>query len=169
MTDAAVHIPTLRTERLTLRAPRAGDAAAYAAFYASPRAAIVGGPLDATAAWKVLTNDAGHWMLRGFGWWTIEADDEGGPVGSAGFHRPEGRPEVELGWSLFSGTGRGYATEAARAALDWAAGRFDPLVSHIDRANVASQRVAARLGARDTGAAPAHDAGCTIWRYGAAA
>ena len=154
---------TLRTARLTLRAPLAEDAAAYAAFYASERSHIIGGPLDETAAWKVLTNDVGHWVLRGFGWWTI--DDGQRCVGSCGFHLPAGRPDVELGWSLFSGTGQGYATEAARAALDWAKGRFAPLVSHIDRSNTASQNVARRLGAQDTGTPPAHDPACTIWTY----
>lgn len=167
MTRLQVDIPTLSTDRLTLREPRAEDAAAYAQFYASERAYIIGGPLDETAAWKVLTNDAGHWMLRGFGWWTI--DDGTGCIGSCGFHLPAGRPNVELGWSLFSKTGMSYATEAARAALAWAAGRFAPLVSHIDRSNTASQKVAQRLGARDSGTPAAHDPDCTIWTYGAAA
>ncbi|KIT14730.1 GNAT family N-acetyltransferase [Jannaschia aquimarina] len=166
MTATGLHIPTFTTERLTLRAPRVEDAPAYAAFYASDRSRIIGGPLDQTAAWKILTNDVGHWHLRGFGWWSL--DDGTGCVGSCGFHLPAGRPSVELGWSLFSGTGKGYATEAARAALDWADGRWPDLVSHIDRSNVASQKVAARLGARDSGRPPAHDADCTIWTYEAA-
>ncbi|MEM9796776.1 MAG: GNAT family N-acetyltransferase [Pseudomonadota bacterium] len=161
-------IPTLTTDRLTLRAPETRDHGAYAAFYASDRSAIIGGPLDQTAAWKILTNDVGHWHLRGFGWWSL--DDGTGCVGSCGFHLPAGRPAVELGWSLFSGTGKGYATEAARAALDWArtaeqARDWDRIVSHIDRSNLASQKVAARLGAHDTGKAPAHDPACTIWEH----
>ena len=165
-------VPTLTTERLTLRAPRAADVDAYAAFYASDRSRIVGGPKDRTAAWKVLTNDAGHWMLRGFGWWAL--DDGTGCVGSVGFHRPAGRDAVELGWSLFSGTGKGYATEAGRAALDWAgrtghAADWGAIVSHIDRDNAPSQRVAVRLGATDTGRPSAHDAACTVWHHGGSA
>ncbi|GIT91200.1 N-acetyltransferase [Jannaschia pagri] len=156
-------IPTLTTERLTLRAPETRDHAAYAAFYASPRSEIIGGPLDETAAWKILTNDVGHWHLRGFGWWSL--DDGTGCVGSCGFHLPEGRPDVELGWSLFSGMGRGYATEAAQAALAWAGTRWPRIVSHIDRDNRASARVALRLGATDTGVPPAHDPLCTIWLH----
>ncbi|MEM6390585.1 MAG: GNAT family N-acetyltransferase [Pseudomonadota bacterium] len=170
MTADATHsigVPILRTERLTLRAPQVEDAPAYAAFYASERSHIIGGPLGETAAWKVLTNDVGHWTLRGYGWWSI--DDGSGCVGSCGFHLPAGRPAVEIGWSLFSATGKGYATKAAKAALAWADGRFAPLVSHIDRANAASQAVAKRLGAHDTGTASAHDPDCNIWAYGAAA
>ena len=113
-------IPVLTTERLTLRAPEARDHAAYAAFYASDRSAIVGGPLDGIAAWKALARDRGHWPLRGFGIWALDAGT--GCIGTAGFQHDEGIPDVELGWSLFSATGRGYATEAARAALDWAVG-----------------------------------------------
>ncbi|WP_179378326.1 GNAT family N-acetyltransferase [Jannaschia marina] len=166
MTDKLAHIPTLTTERLILRAPCAEDHAAYAAFYASERSHIIGGPLDATAAWQVLANDRGHWPLRGFGWWTI--DDGTGCVGSCGFHLPGGRNDVELGWSLFSATGKGYATEAARAALDWAvaeghAGHWQRIVSYIDRRNTGSIGVARRLGAVDSGEAAAHDPDCTIW------
>ncbi|PWJ16189.1 GNAT family N-acetyltransferase [Jannaschia seohaensis] len=161
-------IPTLTSKRLTLRAPEARDHAAYAAFYASERSHIIGGPRDETAAWKVLANDVGHWHLRGFGWWAL--DDGTGCIGTCGFHLPAGRPEVELGWSLFSATGQGYATEAGRAALAWARETRQPwprIVSHIDRGNTASQRVAARLGARDTEASPAHDPDCTIWEHAA--
>ncbi|MFO6464725.1 GNAT family N-acetyltransferase [Jannaschia sp. KMU-145] len=165
-------IPTLSTERLTLRAPELGDHPACAAFYTTERSHIVGGPLDEVGAWKILTNDVGHWHLRGYGWWAVDASKDGGDacVGSCGFHLPAGRPDVELGWSLYSGTGRGYATEAARAALDWArrtghAARWGRIVSHIDRGNTASQRVATRLGAIDTGEPAAHDTACTIWEH----
>jgi RimJ/RimL family protein N-acetyltransferase len=170
VTTAGVHIPTLVTERLTLRAPRVEDAPSYAAFYASDRSHIIGGPRDETAAWKVLANDVGHWHLRGFGWWVLDASAGGDAAcaGTCGFHLPAGRPEVELGWSLFSDTGKGYASEAARAALAWAreTGRdWIRIVSHIDAANTASQRVAARLGATDTGIPPAHDPDCSIWEH----
>nr|WP_238941396.1 GNAT family N-acetyltransferase [Jannaschia sp. Os4] len=155
-----------------MRAPEARDAGAYADFYASARSEIIGGPLDLKRAWKVLTNDAGHWMLRGFGWWVLDVTGGARAVGSVGFHLPEGERDVELGWSLFSGEGHGYATEAARAALDWAATAhpdWTRLVSHIDRTNVASQRVAARLGATDTGEATPHNPDCNVWLHGAAA
>ena len=166
MTDPT-DIPTLRTERLTLRAPAASDIDAYRAFYASPRSEAVGGPKGEKGAWAVLAAHRGHWDLRGFGRWVV--DDGSGAVGDVGLIRPEGLQEVEVVWTLFSGEGRGYATEAARAAIDWAGDRLGPLVSFIDRANEPSRRVAARLGARDTGMAPAHNADCTVWTYGEAA
>jgi RimJ/RimL family protein N-acetyltransferase len=45
--------------------------------------------------------------------------------------------------------GKGYATEAARASIDWAFATFetDRVIHCIDRENIASQNVARRLGA----------------------
>ncbi|SFJ35479.1 GNAT family N-acetyltransferase [Jannaschia pohangensis] len=160
-------VPTLTTARLTLRLPELRDHAAYAAFYASPRSEIIGGPLDETRAWKVLSNDVGHWHLRGFGWWAL--DDGNGCIGTCGFHLPAGRRDVELGWSLFSATGRGFATEAARAALAWAGARWSRVVSNIDPRNDASERVADRLGAVDTGEHAAHAPECKVWLHREAA
>ncbi|MGB3409542.1 MAG: GNAT family N-acetyltransferase [Jannaschia sp.] len=157
-------IPVLTTDRLALRGATMADFASYAAFYASDTSAIIGGPIDTRAAWKRFAADAGHWALKGFGWWTVV--DADGPAGVVGFHHPEGTPDVELGWVTYPrATLRGYAVEAAGAALAWAGGRWSRIVSNIDTGNTASVRVAARLGATDTRQAPAHDPACTIWLH----
>jgi RimJ/RimL family protein N-acetyltransferase len=77
----------------------------------------------------------------------------GALIGWAGLSVPEFLPEVlpavEVGWRLGSSHwGRGYATEAATAALDWG---FDDLglasvVSIFEPDNLASGRVMDRLG-----------------------
>jgi RimJ/RimL family protein N-acetyltransferase len=72
-----------------------------------------------------------------------------------------------MGWSLAPwGRGKGYATEAARAAIDWSFGSLplDRIVSIIDPRNAASQAVAERLGERRTGErfTPFRDP-CDIW------
>ena len=155
MTGASVHIPTLRTERLTLRAPSLADFEPLAAFYAGPRAAFVGGPLTRERAWRVLAQEAGHWHLRGFGRWTVTETATGTPLGLVGLWHPEGFPERELGWDLFDGhEGRGYATEAARAARDHAYGAlgWTTLISLVAEGNDASAAVARRLGAVPDGA-----------------
>ncbi len=55
--------------------------------------------------------------------------------------------ETELGWAILSAHwGHGYATEAALAARDWI--ERDRIISLIHPANVRSQRVAEKLGAR---------------------
>ena len=152
-------IPTLHTDRLTLRPYHRSDFDAYAAFYGSDRTAHIGGPLSRKAAWALFAADAGHWQLCGFGWWMITYDDA--PVGVCGLHHPPHQAEREIGWSLFEGgEGRGFASEAAKAALDWG-WKHDPdssIVSYIDRGNASSIRLAEKLGAwRDDQHPPAHD------------
>lgn len=74
--------------------------------------------------------------------WTHTTVAEGGP-----FAQPE------LGWALVRAEwGNGYATEAARAVRDWVRGErnVSRLISLIAPDNVASQRVAERLGALPT-------------------
>lgn len=159
--------PTLSTARLTLRAPVLADFPALRAFFASDRSASIGGPLSASDAWRVFSSHVGHWTLKGFGWFIL--DDADGPRGMVGVHRPPHYEAMELGWTLFdeAATGRGYATEAATAARDWAVATLNPdrLVSFIDPANGASQAVARRLGATDTGRRAAHNPDCNVWDH----
>jgi RimJ/RimL family protein N-acetyltransferase len=90
---------------------------------------------------------AGHWVLRGYGNWILEAD--GRMVGRTGLWRPVGWPGLEVGWTLArEAWGRGYATEAGRAAMEWAWSelRLPGLISVIRPENARSIRVAERLG-----------------------
>lgn len=154
MSGTTAHIPTLETERLILRAPCLDDFEALAAFYASPRSAFVGGPLTRERSWRALATEAGHWLLRGYGRWVIVERTSQKAIGITGLWYPEGFPENELGWDLFEGaTGKGYATEAAKAARDYAFGTlgWPTLISLVASENTASARVAKRLGAYSDG------------------
>ncbi len=156
-------IPTLTTERLILRAPRIEDASALTAFYASDRSSFVGGPISAELAWRNLAQEAGHWLLRGYGRWTVTEKESDTAIGTIGLWYPEGFPEQELGWDLFEGaTGKGYATEAAEAALTYAYNTlgWTTAISLIANGNTPSMGVAQRLGA-------AYDGDFTHERYGA--
>jgi len=141
-------IPVLSTQRLTLRGPDARDVALLQAFYASDRSKFVGGPKDADDAWRQLACEIGHWTLKGYGRWIVEAD--GVQVGLIGLWNPHGWPEAEIGWDLFEGAeGKGYATEAATAARTYA---YDTLgwttaISLVSPGNAASAAVAKRMGA----------------------
>lgn len=150
-------IPSLDTDRLTLRAPRLGDFEPYAAFWASERAVHEGGPRDRAAAWREFACDVAGWALRGFGVWSVEPKGGGSWLGAVGLFQPDWYPEPELGWTLApEAEGRGFAFEAARAARAWAyrARGLGPLVSYIDPDNARSIRLAERLGAwRDAAAA----------------
>lgn len=93
----------------------------------------------------------GHWQLRGFGMWALEARSTGAFVGRAGLHFPDGWPAREVAWALARPWwGRGYAFEAAVAALDYAFQvlRWPRAISLIDPQNERSIRLAERLGER---------------------
>src|SRR5262249_39578718 len=96
----------------------------------------------------------GHWHLRGFGMWVLEESQTGGFVGRAGLHYPEGWPDRELGWALSRRFwGQGLATEAARAAAQYAFRElgWPHLVSLILRGRALPTRVAEGLGPKPAG------------------
>lgn len=145
MTGTTLHIPTLETERLVLRAPRREDFAAYEAFMLSPRSHLA----NATPrkVWHLFATEFFGWCLEGAGHWVIERRD-GITIGVTGISHPSYYPEPEMGWALYDGfEGQGYATEAAMAARDWAKDRLPSLVSYTHGSNTRSIAVAERLGA----------------------
>jgi RimJ/RimL family protein N-acetyltransferase len=93
---------------------------------------------------------AGHWALHGAGMFVVEEKQTDRFVGRVGPWSPPSWPAFEIGWGIAKEfRGRGYAVEAARAAIDWAFATFEiEEIAHcIDCENVASQAVARRLGA----------------------
>ena len=82
--------------------------------------------------------------------WAAEEKSTSALIGSIGLWKPEGWPELSVGyWLLEAARGKGYATEGAKRARDYA---FDELgamtlVSYIEPSNVESIRVAERIGA----------------------
>jgi RimJ/RimL family protein N-acetyltransferase len=146
-------IPTLTTERLRLRAFRAADWPAYADMSADAevmRYIGAGGPLPAADAWRQIAGMLGHWALLGHGQWAIERRSDGLLLGRVGSIDPPGWPGFEIGWLLGRAHwGQGYAREAARAAMRYAAdvlGRDEAL--HLIRPeNTRSLRLAEALGA----------------------
>ena len=148
---------TLESERLILRMFREDDFDQYASMSADPEVMRFlgdGKTLNRFEAWRQMAMILGHWQLRGYGIWAVEERDTGDVVGRIGFFNPEGWPGFELGWVLGRAHwGRGYATEAARRALTYAFTEMkrDHVISLIDPENLASIRVAERLGERVEG------------------
>jgi len=148
---------TLRTERLVLRMFREDDFEQYAALMADPEVRRYlgdGRPLSRTDAWWQLAMLVGHWQLKGYGVWAVEEAATGRLAGRIGFFNPEGWPGFELGWTLGREFwGRGYATEGARRALAYGFEemRRERVISLIRPDNLASIRVAERLGERREG------------------
>ena len=145
--------PTLETDRLILRPPSGEDFDAWAAFAADAEVAhFIGGVQTRAVAWRALCGVTGAWIVNGFSMFSVLEKESGRWVGRIGPWKPEGWPGTEVGWGLARDAwGRGYAVEAATAAIDWA---FDALgwtevIHAIDPANTPSQRVAQRLGSRN--------------------
>jgi RimJ/RimL family protein N-acetyltransferase len=163
--------PTLETPRLILRGWRPDDFAPYAAMLADDGTArfitAAGRALDEAEAWNETVWLIGHWQQLGYGMFVVEERSTGAFLGRVGPLRPPHWPDFEIAWSLApAARGRGYATEAARAAIDWsfATFRLDRIVSTIDPRNIASQKVARRLGERRTAErfTPFRDP-CDLW------
>jgi RimJ/RimL family protein N-acetyltransferase len=149
--------PVIETERLRLRAHQTDDFADCVLMWSDPAIAryTIGTPSPPQRTWLRILAYRGHWALLGFGYWAVEERASGryiGELGFADFKRDiqpsiEGMPE--LGWALVSQAhGKGYATEALRAAVAWGDSHFRSTrtVCIIHRDNRRSLRVAEKLG-----------------------
>jgi RimJ/RimL family protein N-acetyltransferase len=141
----------LATERLILRMFVESDLDAYAAMCGDPEVMrhLAPKPMTRAEAWRHMALVLGHWQLRGYGLWAVEERGSGLLAGRVGCWRPEGWPGFEVGWALRQEFwGRGYATEAARVALDHAFTELGQtrVISLIRPENARSIAVAARLG-----------------------
>jgi RimJ/RimL family protein N-acetyltransferase len=153
---APIQAPTLKTERLILRAASLEDWEAYATAWADPQlTTFIGGqPRTRNESWGKFSAAAGLWALLGYGYWSIIDRATGiflGTGGLAQFERglAELRGYPEAGWAFIPDAwGKGIATEAVAAMLDWADGGLNEpeIRCIIDPANVASASVAAKLG-----------------------
>jgi RimJ/RimL family protein N-acetyltransferase len=154
-------VPILETERLVLRAMVPQDFPAFAAMSADPlvrRYSGDGQPRTEEESWSSFLIIAGHWPMTGYGGWAIE--EKGGRrfVGELGFmdrKRDRGADLAgvpEMGWGVIPDVfGKGYATEAVKAALAWGRSHFGParVIALTTEDNVASIRVAQKCGFRE--------------------
>jgi ribosomal-protein-alanine N-acetyltransferase len=162
-------IPEIETERLRLRAPKASDFEAYAAFRESERSRGVGGPYTRDQAYVQFCELFGHWILRGYGRWVVSDRRDDSPLGVVGLYYPEDWPEPEIAWAVFEGgEGKGYATEAALATRAHAYGTlgWTSVISCVMPGNARSEALAERLGAKREGVYHHADIGpLDIWRH----
>ncbi|MBB4087227.1 GNAT family N-acetyltransferase [Sphingomonas carotinifaciens] len=149
--------PILFTERLILRPPVAEDFEAWAAFHAEPETMrFLGGVQTRSVAWRGLCAMAGAWSIRGFAMFSLIERHTGQWIGRVGPWQPDGWPGREVGWGVARAfAGRGYAHEAACAAMDYAVDvlGWDHVIHTIDPENEASIQLARRLGSRNEGPA----------------
>ncbi len=158
-------IPSLQTERLRLRAPHIEDFAVLMEIEDSLADTDLRSD-DRETAWYNFMQMTATWVLRGHGWWCL--DDENGSCGFVGIGFEPGDREPELGYLLTEpARGKGYATEAAGAARDFArdALRLPSLVSYVSPKNTASQNVARKLDATRDALAEKDLDGTQVWRH----
>tara|TARA_R110002074_G_scaffold106686_1_gene230587 strand:+ start:538 stop:1092 length:555 start_codon:yes stop_codon:yes gene_type:complete len=145
---------TLKTDRLILRPWRNDDFDGFAAMSADPK--VMQYLLPNTTREK---SDAEAAKLKayieanGFGFWALEIPGIDPFIGFTGLIRVGSdmpfAPAVEVGWRLMRAHwGKGYASEAARAALAFGFDTLDldEIVSLTVPANKRSQAVMQRIG-----------------------
>lgn len=146
----------LRTERLLLRPWRSAGLAPFAALNADP---VVmehfPAPLTRAESDGMVERIAAHFVTYGYGLWAVEVPRTASFVGFVGLNHPGFIPGVEIGWRLApTYWHRGYATEAAEAALAQGfAHGLEEIVAFTAAVNARSMAVMERLGMRrDAGA-----------------
>ena len=141
----------LSTERLVLRPVMADDHAAVLAHWTQPdvrRFLFDGAALSGVEVAETIEESIGDFAVRGFGVWLIELGSAAGLIGTAGL-RPLGSSGLEIFYSLAPGAwGHGYATEAARAVVEYGLGPLGlpEVLAEVDEGNAASVAVVRRLG-----------------------
>jgi RimJ/RimL family protein N-acetyltransferase len=141
----------LSTGRLVLRPVTADDHAALLAHWTQPevlRFLFDGAALSAAEVAETIEESTGDFAARGFGIWLIEHGSGAGLVGTAGL-RPLEESGLEIFYSLAPGAwGHGYATEAARAVVEYGLGPLGlpEVLAEVDEGNAASVAVVKRLG-----------------------
>jgi RimJ/RimL family protein N-acetyltransferase len=171
MSDLLPNTFHLETSRLILRVPQLSDLDAWAAMMADEDTArFIGGVAAREVVWRGLMTMIGAWHATGVSMFSVVDKATGRWVGRLGPWMPEGWPGTEIGWGIVRDCwGRGYATEGAAAAMDFAFDRlgWTEVIHCIDPENIASQQVAHKLGSRNRGPGrlppPFADARIDIW------
>ena len=151
---SAMDAPQITTPRLLLRGWRDSDLPEFATMNADREVmAFFPGTYGRAESDKRVALIRDHFRRHGFGFWAVEAPGTAPFVGFTGlwttdFDAPF-TPCVEIGWRLATRFwGRGFATEAALAALRFGfeALRLDEIVSFASAGNLRSRRVMERIG-----------------------
>jgi RimJ/RimL family protein N-acetyltransferase len=144
------HPQSLRTERLLLRTFAEEDGEGLARVLSdNDTAKFIGGTKSQNEARDSAVRMREAFAQRGWGTLAVVMPDTGNCIGYCGVRPLACTPDVELAFALErSCWGRGFATEAAAAALNAAFQflRFESVVGTVYPDNTASQRVLDKLG-----------------------
>jgi ribosomal-protein-alanine N-acetyltransferase len=152
-------IPTLTTPRLVLRAFTDQDIdplhlilgdASVLRFFPNPA------PWYRERVEELMSEQLRHWKDHGYGWWAVQPRAVETCIGWCGLQFLPETSEVEVGYLLSRAYwGRGLATEAASASLQWGFEELalERIVAIVHAANSRSQRVIEKLGMVSSGEA----------------
>jgi ribosomal-protein-alanine N-acetyltransferase len=158
----------IETERLVLRPVERRDLDTVARWNADPEhTRHLMGVQTREQTVEAIERWLAHWDERGFGMLAVEWKATGELIGRSGpqYHRAWPH-DPEVGWGFDPAWwGRGLATEAGRASIEWAFGElgFERVVSITTEANVASRRVMEKLGFRLLELVPFPELGLDLW------
>ena len=149
-------VPILQTERLRLRSFTAADFDVWAEVLNDAEVLRhLGPPHPREDVWRRVSGSIGLWTLLGYGYWAVERLEDCRLIGQVGFadFKRDMTPSIvglpEMGWIFASDVhGKGYAFEAAAAAMAWAdeALKGQEFTAIIDPDNGPSIKLAERLG-----------------------
>ena len=140
----------IRTARLLMRPWQDADRQPFAAMNADPEVMrYFPAPLTREQSDAFADRIEAHFAEHGYGHWALEVD--GAFIGFTGLAwatwASDFTPALEVGWRLArTAWGRGYASEAATAALVRGFLEVDRIVSFTATANAPSERVMRRIG-----------------------
>lgn len=159
------NIVRLDTPRLILRQWQPEDYSIYAGIAADP---LVMEYFPQTLSHEQSANKVNNMRSKiskkGWGFWAVELKEINRLIGLTGLNIPQELPfiaGVEIGWQYASPFwGKGYATEAASAALDFAFNELEltEVVAFTSEINSPSRAVMHRLGMIHTGSTFSHPA-----------
>jgi len=145
-------IPTLRTARLLLRPWAAGDAEALFTilgekdilrYFPNPA------PPSLEKVQKYIAHHLTGWQERGYGHWAILSREDGGLLGWSGLEYLPEIKQTEVAYLLSRRVwGKGFATEAARAAIRFRFERagLEKIIGLVHPDNTRSIRVLEKCG-----------------------
>ena len=144
----------METERLILRdVDPEKDFDAFSALMGDTQSMryMGGAAMSPAHAWRAMAGIIGHQQIRGYSLYSAIDKASGAWVGRVGHWNPLGWRAPEVGWAIHPAhTRKGFATEAARACVDYAFDvlQWDQVVHVIHHENVASMKTAAKIGSR---------------------
>ena len=147
-----MEIPTLQTQRLSLRPLVPADALTLHDIYQTEGVLQYfpnQNPPPLEKVEQFISGQQAHWEAYGYGNWGIVPKGEVEIIGWAGLQFLPETDETEVGYLLSRQSwGKGYATEVTRASIQFGFEHFNfpEIIALVHPDNVASLKVAAKCG-----------------------